>query len=140
MKSALSAAAAIKKSAKTAQEKDTAQGVTVKNANRNPSGTQARHIFCITEGANQCRERSLTDIPCDAPGRQKSIPRPAVRGLTPEAFTKSKLPNPLPPLLKTQTNLLPKSICILCHHFDGCEHVCSKGKSAGCFFPFKIHG
>lgn len=112
----------------------------MKNANRNPSGTQARHIFCITEGANQCRERSLTDIPCDAPGRQKSIPRPAVRGLTPEAFTKSKLPNPLPPLLKTQTNLLSKSICKLCHHFDGCEHVCSKGKSAGCFFPFKIHG
>lgn len=112
-KSALSVAAAIKKTAKTAQEKDTAQGVTVKNANRNPSGTQGRHIFCITEGANQWREHSLTNIPCDALGRQKSIRRPAVRGLTPEAFTKSKLPNPLPPLLKIQTNLFSKSIHIV---------------------------
>lgn len=44
--------AAIKRSAKMVQEKDTAQGVKKKARNRNPLGTQPRQILCMVEGAN----------------------------------------------------------------------------------------
>lgn len=44
--------AAIKRSAKMVQEKDTAQGVKKKAENGNPLGTQPRQVLSIAEGAN----------------------------------------------------------------------------------------
>lgn len=88
-------AAAVKRCAKMAREKDTAQGKKKKAKNRNPPGIQPWQILCILEGANHKAVIkgwavlwiSQANGHQDALGRQNSICRPKIHGLTAEAFS-----------------------------------------------------
>lgn len=87
-------AAAVKRCAKMAQEKDTAQGVKNKKArNRNPPGIQPWQILCILEMLIT-KLQLKAELCCGSPkptstkmGRQNSICRPKIHGLTAEAFS-----------------------------------------------------